>query len=69
MEWEAFRAQLRKRRLDLGLRQVDVAEMMGRSNDFVAVLENNKSFPNVATLLVWINALGGELVVDFPSPD
>lgn len=68
VEWGTMRAQLRKRRVDLGLRQVDVAELMGRSNDFVAVLENNKSFPNVATLLVWINALGGELAVDFPSP-
>jgi transcriptional regulator with XRE-family HTH domain len=67
VEWQVMRAKLRRRRVDRGLTQTDVALAMGRSQDFIAVLENNRSFPNVATLMLWINALGGELIADFPS--
>lgn len=68
VRWEAFRAQMRNRRLVLGLRQQDVADLMGRSQDYVSVLENNEtSIPNMITLLTWVDALGGELTVNFPE--
>lgn len=60
MRWELFRAQMRKRRLDLGLTQTEVAEAMGRSQDYVSVLENNpRSIPNLTTIWLWTEALGG----------
>lgn len=65
IEWELFRAKLRQRRISMGLTQAEVSEAMGRSRDFVAVLENQDSSPNVLTLIPWIAALGGKLSSDF----
>lgn len=61
IRYEAFRAAMRKRRMDLGLTQTQVAERMGRSPDYVAVLENNRSIPNLVTIWLWTDALGGEM--------
>lgn len=61
IRYQAFRAVMRKRRMDLGLTQVEVAMRMGRSQDYVAVLENNHSIPNLTTIWLWIDALEGEL--------
>lgn len=61
VEWEAMRAALRRRRIELGLTQSDLSERMGRSQDYVSVLENQSSNPNVATLMMWVRALDGEL--------
>lgn len=74
VECEVIRAQLRKRRLDLGLTQVQVAQRMGRSQDFIAVCENHPSIPNLATLVLWVQALEGTVRVDWtheekPSSD
>jgi transcriptional regulator with XRE-family HTH domain len=60
-KYEVFRAGMRRRRHDLGLTQVDVAERMGRSQDFVAVLENNASVPNLLTVFLWVQALDGDI--------
>jgi transcriptional regulator with XRE-family HTH domain len=65
VEWEAMRAALRRRRLDMGLTQADLSKAMGRSDDFVSVLENQSSNPNVATVMLWIGALGGSLVPEW----
>lgn len=62
---EAFRAAMRKRRMDLGLRQSDVSQAMGRSPDFVSVLENGVHTPNFVTMVLWASALGGTLGVDW----
>lgn len=65
LRWELMRTQLRKRRLDLGLTQTQVSEMMGRSQDFVSVLENNpRSIPNLTTLWLWCDALNVPLILD-----
>lgn len=61
IRYEAFRAAMRKRRMDLGMTQADVAERMGRSQDYVAVLENNRSIPNLVTVWLWVGALDGDL--------
>jgi predicted transcriptional regulator len=62
IDWELFRNDMRKRRLDLGLTQHQVAERMDRSQDFVSVLENNpRSVPNLQTVWLWVSALDGRL--------
>lgn len=66
VEWETFRALMRKRRVDQGLRQEDVALAMGRSKDYVSVLENHASIPNMVTAMLWVAALGGTLRPEFP---
>jgi predicted transcriptional regulator len=65
VECEVIRAQLRKRRLDLGLTQVQVAQRIGRSQDFIAVCENHTCIPNLATLVLWVSALEGTVKVDW----
>jgi DNA-binding XRE family transcriptional regulator len=61
VEWEAMRAALRRRRIELGLTQSELSERMGRSQDYVSVLENQASNPNVATVMLWVGALDGSL--------
>jgi len=64
--WEALRAVCRQRRHQLGLTQAQLGEAMGRSQDYVSVLENNvRGVPNLATLLLWVEALGGTIRIDF----
>jgi transcriptional regulator with XRE-family HTH domain len=58
VRWEAFRAEMRKRRISLGLTQTEVAERMNRSQDYVSNLENNpRSIPNLTTVWLWMDAL------------
>ena len=57
-----MRARLRARRVALSLTQAEVSLAMGRSQDFVSVLENQASNPNIATLMIWVRTLGGELL-------
>lgn len=62
VRWEVLRARMRARRIALGLTQVEVAERMGRSQDYVSLLENSaRSIPNLVTLWLWMDALGGEM--------
>lgn len=61
LRWEIMRARYRSRRESLGLTQAEVSEAMGRSRDFVSVLENQNSAPNVLTLILWADALGGQV--------
>lgn len=66
IQWELFRAQMRQRRLALGLTQTQLSEVMGRSQDFVSVLENNpESIPNLTTIWLWVESLGGTLTADW----
>jgi transcriptional regulator with XRE-family HTH domain len=66
LDWELFRANMRKRRLDLGLTQGQVAARMNRSQDFVSVLENNgRSVPNLTTIWLWAEALDGEVTIQW----
>lgn len=68
IRWEVMRSQLRKRRLDLGLTQIDVSEAMGRSEHFISVLENNPhSVPNLTTLWLWCDVLSMSVTLDLPS--
>jgi transcriptional regulator with XRE-family HTH domain len=67
VEWEVFRNRMKQRRVRLGLTQTELSERMGRSQDFVAVLENNTSMPNFGTLVQWLAALGGTLGPAFPD--
>lgn len=67
--YEQFRAVMRKRRLDLGMTQHEASRNMGRSDDYVAVLENNGSTVNLVTAHLWVQALGGNLVPDFTPPE
>lgn len=68
--WEVMQASLRKRRISLGLTQTDVSTAMGRSRDFVAVLENNtRTIPNMATVMLWVAALGGTVLPQFDPSD
>lgn len=68
VEWEAMRARLRARRVRMGLTQAELSAAMGRSQDFVSVLENQSSNPNVATVLLWVGALGGDLTERWSFP-
>lgn len=61
LRWEIMRARYRARREALGLTQAEVSEAMGRSRDFVSVLENQNSAPNVLTMILWAVALGGQV--------
>lgn len=66
VQWEVFRAEMRKRRLKLGLTQHQVAGRMGRSVDFVSLLENNgRSVPNLTTIWLWTEALDGTVKIDW----
>lgn len=68
IRWESFRAQMRKRRLGLGLTQGQVSKRMGRSQDFVAILENStRSIPNLTTVWLWIEALDGFMRIEWDS--
>jgi transcriptional regulator with XRE-family HTH domain len=67
VEWEVFRNRMKQRRVRLGLTQTELSERMGRSQDFVAVLENNTSMPNFGTLVQWLAALDGTLGPAFPD--
>jgi transcriptional regulator with XRE-family HTH domain len=69
IRWEVFRTQMKQRRMKMGLTQVQLSERMGRSQDFVAVLENNTSMPNFGTLVQWLAALDGTLEPMFPEKD
>lgn len=62
LRWELFRAQLRKRRIDLHLTQKEVAVRMGRSQDYVSVLENNTAIPTLGTVWLWADALGLDIL-------
>lgn len=66
--WEAIRAQCRRRRHDMGLTQTQAGALMDRSQDYVSALENNTtSIPNLTTVLLWVEALGGTITIDFPE--
>ncbi|GLY08217.1 hypothetical protein Acsp01_85960 [Actinoplanes sp. NBRC 101535] len=68
VRWEAFRAGMRRRRVERGLTQVALAARMGRSQDFVSYLESNsRSVPEMATVMLWADALGGQPGVVFPG--
>lgn len=69
IQWELFRGAMRQRRIKLGLTQHQVAERMGRSQDYVSNLENNdRSMPNLITVWIWVEALNGSLDLLWGSP-
>lgn len=66
IKWEAFRANMRRRRHQKGLTQTEVAERMGRSQDYVSNLENDPdSIPNLKTTWMWVEALDGTVEVNW----
>lgn len=67
IRYEAFRERMRQRRKELGLTQAQVAERMGRSQDFVSVLENQSSVINLITAMVWADALEIDVLLPFPE--
>lgn len=68
--WEALRARLRRRRLDLGLSHVDLGRVLGKVRDYSSYLENStRSYPNVVTVIEWAAALGGRIEIVFPGDE
>jgi transcriptional regulator with XRE-family HTH domain len=69
VEWEMLLADLIKRRKQLGLTQVELSGRMGRSRDFVGVLESpaKTTMPNMATVMIWTKALRGGVGLWFPG--
>jgi transcriptional regulator with XRE-family HTH domain len=66
VKWEAFRASMRRRRQQKNLTQTEVAERMGRSQDYVSNLENDPdSIPNLKTIWMWVEALDGTVEVNW----
>jgi transcriptional regulator with XRE-family HTH domain len=62
IKWEILRSHLRKERLRKSLSYAQLGERMGVGHDMVRWLENNdRSTPNVATLMDWLAALGMEI--------
>lgn len=69
---KTFGERIRKRRLDLGLRQDDLAEMLGVSRTSVAYWERNVSFPNLSVMpqlaeFVGYNPYGDLLKLEAPE--
>lgn len=58
MPEDAFSAALRGRRLQLGLRQGELADLAGVSERFVHALENGKSTAHLDKVLDVLRALG-----------
>lgn len=59
MRWHALRTRLRTRRKGLGLTQQELSARMGRSPNYISVLENStRSIPKLETLWLWADALG-----------
>lgn len=56
---------LRERRLELGLSQEQVADRMGSRQSHLSELERGYKNFGIQTLVLWAQALGMELVVDF----
>lgn len=68
VEWEVLRNRFIKRRKQMNLTQAQVSERMGRSRDFVSVLEReHRSTPNLTTVMLWAQALEGTVGVRFPG--
>lgn len=64
--FETLRAALRARRIDMGLTQTELADIMGRSQDYVSYLENEmRSIPNLATFFNWVFSMRGTIRVEF----
>lgn len=62
VRWNYFRAEMRRRREELGLSQRELSARINRSQDFIAVLENNdRSIPNLTTIWLWTDALNGDI--------
>lgn len=59
---------VRRRRVDLGLLQVDVAEMSGVSERFVRELEHNKPTLHLDKVSAVLDILGLELQVVLREP-
>jgi transcriptional regulator with XRE-family HTH domain len=60
VRWEAHRAALRARRIELGLSQAEVSERMGMGEHYVGKLENEARdgrIPNLVTVWRWEDAL------------
>jgi transcriptional regulator with XRE-family HTH domain len=57
--------EVRKWRMSLGLSQKDLAEAMGRSQHYVAWIEQGSSTPNLRTLRRLADAMGLNLIVKF----
>lgn len=70
VRWKVFRAQMKKRRLDLGLTRAELGRRMNRSAEVVAYLEiNERSMPNINTAMDWADALNGTFGVDWEDPE
>lgn len=66
--WEVLRNQLRSRRVEMGLSQVGLAAAMGKGTAYVAYMENTPGSLNLATFLLWLDALGGSLTITWSEP-
>lgn len=72
VEVKTFGDHIKKRRLDLGLKQAEVAEMFGVSRTSIAFWERNVSFPNLRVMpqlteFVGYNPYGDLLKLEAPE--
>lgn len=55
---EVLRAFLVRKRKKAGLRQVDLAERLGRRQDYVSYVETGQKLLEVVELMEWADAIG-----------
>ena len=55
---EALRAFLVERRKKAGLRQLDLAKRLGRSQSYVSYVETGQKLIDVVELMEWADAIG-----------
>jgi hypothetical protein len=60
--YAVFVAELRRRRMDLGLDQMDLGAAMGMADGYVNKLESFARVASHSTLLLWAQSVGLELV-------
>jgi transcriptional regulator with XRE-family HTH domain len=63
-QWELLRAQLRRRRIDLGITQRELSALMGKRDDYVSYLENSRRSTNLHSLFKWCTALRMNVILD-----
>lgn len=62
--YAALVATLRRRRMDIGLDQMDLGSAMGMADGYVNKLESFARIASLDTLSLWMQALGLELTSD-----
>lgn len=61
--------ELRKRRFDIGLSALGLADKMGYAHGAIRRWERGEGFPTYRALMDWTEALGGKVRIDWETAD